>query len=119
MTLNEYQKLAMATAIYQHREYPFLALAEEQGEVMGKLAKYVRKQQTSLPFALGAAYAKVGEAGEQLHDDLVAELGDVLWQVQACANELGVSLEELARANLYKLTGRKERGTLEGSGDER
>lgn len=119
MTLNEYQKLAMATAIYTKRSYPFLALAEEAGEVMGKIAKYVRKNDTDMELALGFAEVSLGESGEKLHDDLVKELGDVLWQVQACANELGVSLEALARNNLYKLGGRQERGTLEGSGDER
>jgi len=35
------------------------------------------------------------------------------------AKEVGVSLNEIMKENLKKLHGRKERGTLQGSGDDR
>ena len=49
----------------------------------------------------------------------VKELGDVLWYLTRSANELGYSLVDVAEINLIKLTSRKERGVLQGSGDER
>jgi NTP pyrophosphatase (non-canonical NTP hydrolase) len=47
------------------------------------------------------------------------ELGDVLWYVAQIASELGLDLDEIARANLEKLLSRQHRGVLSGSGDER
>lgn len=119
MTLNEYQDAAMATAIFKRSSYPFLALAEESGEVMGKLAKFVRKTDVPMDSAVTHARSGIGEAGMHLRNDLAKELGDVLWQVQACAHELNITLESLAQMNLDKVHGREQRGTLEGSGDDR
>jgi NTP pyrophosphatase (non-canonical NTP hydrolase) len=48
-----------------------------------------------------------------------AELGDVLWYTAQLATELGLKLEEIAQANLDKLSSRMRRGVLSGSGDER
>jgi len=47
------------------------------------------------------------------------ELGDVLWYISALADDLGVTLEEIAQANVDKLQSRKERGKIGGSGDNR
>ena len=81
--------------------YPFLALAEEAGEVVGKIAKAMRK-------------------GADLPEDAVAlELGDVLWQLSACADELGLSLDDIALRNLSKLGDRAGRGVIVGEGDNR
>ena len=83
------------------RLYPFFALSEEAGEVAGKVAKALRK-------------------GVDLPEDALAlELGDVLWQVAACANELGLSLSDIADRNLAKLEGREKRGVIVGEGDDR
>jgi NTP pyrophosphatase (non-canonical NTP hydrolase) len=54
---------------------------------------------------------------DERFDKLSDELGDVLWYVAALASELGVPLEAIARRNLRKLHGRRERGTLQGSGE--
>ena len=51
--------------------------------------------------------------------ELVKELGDVLWYINALAIELGVTLESVAQANIEKLAGRAERGTILSSGDNR
>ena len=81
--------------------YPFLALAEEAGEVAGKIAKAMRK-------------------GDFIDRDAVAlELGDVLWQVAACADELGIGLDDVALRNLNKLLARQKAGTIVGEGDDR
>ena len=108
MTLDEYQDRADRFAVYgstpEHYGvplYPFLALAEEAGEVVGKVAKATRK---GLPID-GAAVA--------------AELGDVLWQVAACAREIGLTLGDIAAINLAKLGDRAQRGMIVGEGDDR
>jgi len=43
----------------------------------------------------------------------------VLWYVAMLANELRLDLSYIAEANLEKLGSRKERGVLQGSGDNR
>ena len=50
---------------------------------------------------------------------LKRELGDVLWYVSALACELNVSLSTVAEENIDKLSSRQERGSLQGSGDNR
>ena len=50
---------------------------------------------------------------------MTKELGDVLWYCANLAHELGTTLEDVAQGNLDKLFSRKERGTLQGSGDNR
>ena len=96
-----YQKGAATTAIYKDPIYPVLALGEEAGEVLGKFAKAVRK---------GVEFPK---------DDIIKELGDVLWNVAMIAHDLGVPLSVVARLNLLKLQDRRNRSVLEGSGDDR
>jgi NTP pyrophosphatase (non-canonical NTP hydrolase) len=108
MNLNDYQNAARRTAIYaeHHRViYPSLGLASEAGEVAGKVKKVLRDQGgdfTSAPL-------------EGLKD----ELGDVLWYIAVLAGDLGLSLDEIATANLGKLASRKDRGRLSGGGDRR
>lgn len=115
ITLNDYQNEAHGYAAYGDATmYPFTALFEEAGEVAGKLAKYQRKEQKNTP-----DFRNPDEATQVLRKVLKKELGDLLWQVAACCVELGYTLEEVAHDNLDKLGGRKARGTIVGSGDER
>jgi NTP pyrophosphatase (non-canonical NTP hydrolase) len=102
MNFNEYQKLARSTAIYPEEYkviYPALGLCGEAGEVAEKVKKNIRD-------------------GKSL-DGVGLELGDVLWYISALADDLGVTLEEVAQANVDKLTSRKERNMIGGSGDNR
>jgi NTP pyrophosphatase (non-canonical NTP hydrolase) len=102
MNFNEYQKLARSTAIYPEEYkviYPALGLCGEAGEVAEKVKKNIRD-------------------GKSL-DGVGLELGDVLWYISALADGLGVTLEEVAQANVDKLTSRKERNMISGSGDNR
>ena len=119
MTPNEYQARAMLFAKYKYPDYPALALTEEVGEVMGKLAKYSRKNDSTLTAAIYQAISPIAEAPMQLRADLEKELGDVLWQFSALCYELNFNLDDIMEANLAKLTGREERGTIVGSGDNR
>ena len=52
-------------------------------------------------------------------DEVKKELGDVLWYLANLANDLGYSLSEIAENNIEKLESRKERGVIQGSGDNR
>ncbi|WP_432473713.1 MazG nucleotide pyrophosphohydrolase domain-containing protein [Amphritea sp. HPY] len=120
LTLNAYQKAAHTTAAYGPVfEYPFGSLAEEAGEVMGKLNKFCRKHKASMRDAVVSAMFPSLDVHEKLREDLTKELGDLLWQVQECAGVLGLSLEDIAQMNLGKLSGRAERGTIDGEGDDR
>ena len=108
MDLNDYQQAARRTAIYaaHHRVlYPALGLASEAGEVAGKIKKVLRDQS--------------GDFARAPIEAIKDELGDVLWYVAVLASDLGLSLDEVAAANLSKLASRKERGQLSGGGDRR
>lgn len=85
--------------------YPTLGLANEAGEVAGKVKKLFRD--------------KGGHIGEADREALKQELGDVLWYLAQIATELGLSLQEIAEANLEKLFSRLERGQIRGEGDNR
>ena len=119
MTLNGYQLRQESTAVYDTPMYPFGSIAEEAGEVMGKLNKYTRKNKVTYEEAIAHAKNPIGEVQINLRKALIAELGDVLWQVSAATGELGLELEDIARMNITKLQGRKSRGTLNGKGDDR
>lgn len=111
----DYQSAIVPTAQYpgigRNFVYPALALAEEAGEVAGKVKKLWRDQDK-------AAVEELVLSDEQ-RLAIVKELGDVLWYVARMSAEIGSSLEEVARENILKIEGRRERGTLRGSGDDR
>lgn len=43
-------------------------------------------------------------------DEVIKELGDVMWYVSAIANEMGISLDEVAERNVAKLMKRYPNG---------
>jgi len=101
--LNEYQEMAASTAIYkvEHQViYPALGLAAEAGEVANKVKKILRD-------------------GSFDREGISDEIGDCLWYIAALCRDLNLDMGDLAKANLEKLYGRKQRGTLQGSGDKR
>jgi NTP pyrophosphatase (non-canonical NTP hydrolase) len=85
--------------------YPTLGLANEAGEVAGKIKKIFRD--------------KGGQVTPEDREALKQELGDVLWYLTQICTELDLTLEEVAAANLSKLFSRQARGTLYGDGDAR
>lgn len=121
MSPSEYQKAASAFASYgENPMYPVLGLAEETGEVCGKIAKFIRKHDGLSPFD------SIREFDHALYKDnlefktaVEKELGDVCWMLAAVATELGLSLEEIMEKNIAKLTDRKNRGVIVGEGDDR
>ena len=109
MGFNEYQEEAASTAVYQHGFYPFLGLSEEVGEFVGLAAKEARGDDMLRRFG----------SSEGLRQACVKEAGDVLWQLAQCLTELGISLQEVADANIKKVKDRQARGVLKGAGDDR
>ena len=109
MNFNDYQQKSRKTAGYPaigHPViYPVLGLANEAGEVAGKIKKVFRD--------------KDGEINEETKSALKAELGDVLWYIAQVATELDLPLDEIAEYNIAKLYDRLERGKIRGDGDNR
>ncbi len=109
MTAEIYEMKAGQTAIFpKHKalEYLALGLTSEAGEVAGKVKKLIRDGEDVEGFEL----KKIA---------IASEIGDVLWYCAMMAKEVGVPLDEIMKENLKKLHGRKIRGTLHGSGDNR
>ena len=109
MELNHYQSESRRTALYpdvgSNAIYPTLGLVGEAGEVADKVKKILRD--------------KNGLFDEESKGEIKLELGDVLWYISQLSSELGYELEEVAEANLKKLRSRKNRGKIQGSGDDR
>ncbi len=107
MNFDDYQKESRKTAIYPdigfNLIYPTLGLNGEAGEIADKVKKYIRDDR---PFPA-------------VRDEIIAELGDVLWYLAALCSELDVSMSEIAQSNLDKLQNRARRNKLSGSGDNR
>jgi len=119
MTPQEYQEKAHAFARYGNNiNYPLLGLAEECGEVAGKVAKFIRKHEGVDPFEAGG-WVSMANDRLQFNADLAKELGDVLWMVAEIATAFDLSLDEIMQTNIDKLTDRNNRGVIVGEGDNR
>jgi NTP pyrophosphatase (non-canonical NTP hydrolase) len=96
MNFEEYASQASKTALYPRRlanlEYPTLGLAGEAGEVANVVKKIQRDHG--------------GVLNDEIRSKLKDELGDVLWYISACADELGITLDEIAHFNVEKLAKR-------------
>ena len=78
-----------------------LGLVGEAGEVAEKVKKMLRDK---------ARYS---------NEELLKELGDVLFYTTALANLYGGTLKSIIELNMERLDGRMDRGTLRGFGDNR
>jgi len=108
ITFREYQTAAAETAIYpehMRRLYPVLGLCGEAGEVAEKVKKLYRD--------------KRGCCDAEFIYGLEKEVGDVLWYLAAICRDFDINLERCAARNIEKLLDRKNRNTLQGSGDNR
>ena len=109
ITATEYQRKAAETAIFPKEkalEYLTLGLTGEAGEIANKVKKFIRD-----------GYDREELIAKQ--NEVLDELGDVLWYVAAVAEVMGSNLEAVAKDNLWKLAERQRNGTLRGSGDKR
>ena len=108
MTFNEYQTKAKSTDIYpvEHSLVCHtLGLANEAGEVAGKIKKVIRDNDYLF--------------SRENYLEIAYELGDVLWYLANAAKDIGYDLEEIALMSINKLADRKERNKIGGSGDYR
>lgn len=109
MNFQEYQEKSRKTAQYpaigDKFVYPALGLANEAGEVAGKIKKIFRDDGGKV-------------TPERLHK-IEEEMGDVLWYLAQLATDLDLSLDEIADKNLTKLMSRLERDLIHGDGDNR
>lgn len=102
MQLNEYQQKAYGTALGSAKNigYMLYGMAGEVGELHSIYAKNIRD-------------GKIDE------ENVKKEIGDVLWFVAGMCSLLGYNLSDIAQQNLDKLESRKNRNTIQGSGDDR
>ena len=106
LTLDEYQKMAMETAIYpQPIIYPTLGLTGEAGEVSDKVKKVLRDNDSVFT--------------DEKKLEIAKEIGDVLWYCATLSHDIGYTLSDIAQINYEKLHSRQARGKLHGSGDNR
>lgn len=78
-----------------------LGLVGEAGEVAEKIKKLIR------------------DSNRFKDEEILKELGDVVFYATALANIYGKGLQEVIELNIQKLDDRQKRGTLKGSGDNR
>ena len=110
MTFEEYQKQAPTTLVaypdeLMDKTIMVLGIAGEASEIAEKWKKLL-------------AY-RHGEITEDDLQEMGKEVGDVLWYLTVFADKLGLSMQDIAAANLEKLASRKQRGVIKGSGDNR
>ena len=106
MNFNEYQKHARSTAIYPKEYkviYPALGLCGEAGEVADKIKKTIRGDRPL----------------EEVIGNIADELGDVLWYLAILADDLGITLDQIAHWNVAKLNRRWRKNKIKGDGDNR
>ena len=106
MTLDDYEAAATRTLnprLSQSERMLDAAagLAEEAGEILGLVRKH--------------AY----QSHELQRDRLTVELGDALWCLAMTARSAGVSLEQIAAANVAKLRARYPDGFTDAASRER
>lgn len=108
MEADLYQIETSNTAIYpkdRAMEYLIMGLLSEAGEIAGKYKKVIRDKNGDFDLSDKIAMAH--------------ELGDVLWYIAQIGIEINTNMSELMDINIEKLSARKEKGTIGGSGDTR
>lgn len=120
ITLPEYQLRAMSTCLTtcNNFSYMMLNLVGEVGELASKVAKAIRKRNATIT-GDQLRHPSTRRIDNELEEAMMLETGDVLWQLAGLCSVMGWDLEEVARMNLDKLASRKQRGVIDGNGDNR
>jgi len=119
MGLNEYQKWAESTAIYEDQGeqggliYAIMGMVGEAGELANEMKKILRDDNTTTHKRSDMSRATKYLTRER-RDKMVLELGDVLWYIAAVARELNVAMSNVAQANVIKLMQRMAENTVHG-----
>jgi NTP pyrophosphatase (non-canonical NTP hydrolase) len=113
MDLDLYQSQAVTTHLVRDNTFArfmclALGVAGESGELVEKIKKVYRD--------CGGLDAIITT---EVQESLKKEIGDVLWYLSVLANDLGLSMSDVANCNLEKLKQRKSKNKLTGSGDNR
>lgn len=104
MEIRYYQNRAKLTAVYPKQTivdnllYLTLGLVDESGETANKIKKMIRDDN--------------GILTDDRKDQIIDELGDVLWYLAMLCYELNTTLEFVAVHNLAKLRKRQRDQTL-------
>ena len=141
MDKKTYAKEAMKFAAYDDNEYPFWATIEEFGEFAGKIAKslrgdkeldmeLLRKEAGDILWQLNACVEEdwfpskgsfirdymsvIGHFFECNPEVAMEDFEEVILQAQ-----YGMDPDEIRQENIDKLTDRKNRNVIKGSGDNR
>lgn len=96
MNFEEYQKAAVRTAAGTSGALGLAVLGLGLTGEAGEVAELIKKH--------------VGHGHDLLQDQIRKELGDVLWYLATLADRLGLSLDEIAAANIAKLQKRYPSG---------
>lgn len=103
MDFNEYQSKTQDTWLFNQHDFIriILGICGESGEIAEKIKKYYR------------------DCSSNLREDIKNELGDLLYYIARCADYFHFNLSQIAQENVKKLLSRKNRGKIQGSGDNR
>lgn len=101
----KYSKDGIMVATEQGLIEKVLGLPGEAGEAADKFKKIIRD--------------KSGVISLSDREEIVKELGDVMWYVSTIAAYLDVPLSEVANGNISKLESRLKRNKIHGEGDNR
>lgn len=135
LDFDDYQKQAMETAQYDNSQIKLLESIRDFSqtpilyEEINNIIKTLR-----LFYVTTGLIGEAGEVAEKFkkvfrNDDgklnevsvkaISKELGDNLWYIAAFASELGLSLKDIAKDNLDKLSKRDKLELIKSSGDDR
>jgi NTP pyrophosphatase (non-canonical NTP hydrolase) len=137
LSMNAYQDETAQTALYNdgsdalvrylgadgliqmlNTNYAIMGLAGEAGELANTWQKYLRGD--DLKKNGWGIYDKAAvELGEARRNELIQELGGVLWFAARVAAELEVDFSTVAEENLCKLLSRLESKRIHGDGNDR
>ena len=111
MEFNKFQKGAIKDTFYNGEPdmpaivYSAIAIAEEGGEFAGKVKKLFRDKGGIIDF--------------DQQKKMANELGDILYYIATAADSIGITLNDVADANIDKRKRRIKNGTEHGDGDNR
>lgn len=130
MEFKEYQKQAHTTALYSESIKTILGIdpnneiTQQEGTIIklfnisyvGLGLGEVGEIQNKLKKILRDSY---GNITQETKDFVSKELGDVLWYVAEMCSVFNLDMNDVAQQNIDKLFSRKDRGVIQGSGDNR
>jgi len=122
LTLDQYQESAMRTCMpsCENFSYMMLNLVGEVGELASKVAKDLRRGDVVLGrIDNDLAPLMPFDAWLDRDEEYQKEAGDILWQLAGLCHVMGWKLNAIGVQNLAKLASRKQRGVIDGDGDNR